>query len=123
MSTLSNAEINAIERTLNIKLPGLYRKLLVEVGCGLVGVDAEIYHPLNVRDLYEAFFDDPGQLFSPYFPFGCQKRQQVMWIIDAARELAATIWHETVPDDWPEEPWLEYDEWIRVFLEPEFQSG
>ena len=118
MPTFSTSEIDAMERGLGVTLPGLYRTLLVHVGSGPVGDVAEIYHPSIVRELYEPFFDDPGQLFHPYFPFGCHKRKQELWVIDSAKERAAVIWHETVPDDWPEEEWLPYETWIRQHLEP-----
>jgi hypothetical protein len=119
MPPLSNPEIHDIERNLGHKLPGLYHRLLFEIGPGRFGTAAEIYHPLTVRELYEPFFDDPGQLFRQYFPFGCQNKLQELWIIDAAAEKAASIWHETVPDDWSEEEWLPYESWIERYLEPE----
>jgi hypothetical protein len=93
------------------------------MGPGALGREAEIYHPLAVRELYEPFFDDPRQLFNPYFPFGCQNTKQEMWIIDASIEKAASIWHETVPDDWPEEEWLDYETWIARYLEPETRGA
>src|SRR5438874_2326425 len=92
MSALSNSEIDAIERELGMTLPGLYHRLLFEIGPGKFG-DVQIYHPNEVRELYEPFFDDPRQLFSPYFPFGCHNRKQELWVIDAASETAASIWH------------------------------
>jgi len=119
MQPLSNLEIVDIERALGHKLPGLYHKLLFEIGPGRVGSTSEIYHPLAVRELYEPFFDEPGQLFNPYFPFGCQNKLQELWVIDAAQEKAASIWHETVPDDWHEEEWLPYESWIERYLEQE----
>lgn len=115
----SNPEIEAIAEELGRKLPGLYHRLLFEIGPGPFGRNAEIYHPLSVRKLFEPFFDDPNQLFSPFFPFGCQNVKQELWIIDAAAEAAASIWHETVPDDWPDEDWLPYEDWILRYLEPE----
>lgn len=66
----------------------------------------------QVWELYELFFDDPAQMFTLYSPFGCNNVKQEVWVIDGPRELAASIWHETVPDDWPEERWLQYDEWV-----------
>jgi hypothetical protein len=66
--------------------------------------------------------DDPDQLFAPYFPFGCDNGKQEMWVIDGARERAATIWHETVPGGWPEEEWLSYEEWVAQNL-PEDGGG
>jgi hypothetical protein len=121
MATLSNGEIDAIERDLGITLPGLYRRLLFEIGPGEFG-EVAIYHPSEVRELYEPFFDDPRQLFNPYFPFGCHNRKQELWVIDGAAEAAASIWHETVPDDWSEEQWLTYEKWIERYLEPESGS-
>ena len=118
MTPLTNPEIDSLEQELGCTLPGLYRKLLVEQGYGTFG-EAEVYHPAEVRKLYESFFDDPAQLFHPYFPFGCQNYKQELWVIDAAAERAASIWHETVTDDWPDEEWLEYDEWVSVHLDTE----
>jgi hypothetical protein len=115
---IPNPEIDNIERQLGVTLPGMYRKLLVELGPGNGPFLTQIYHPNEIRELYEPFFDDPSQLFAPYFPFGCDNQKQELWVIDADRELAASIWHETVPDDWLDENWFEYDEWIRRFLEP-----
>ena len=66
--------------------------------------------------LYEPFFDDPAQIFAPYFPFGCNDYDQELWVIDADKERAATIYHETVPDDWPAEDWLSYDDWLGQYL-------
>ena len=119
MPPLSNAKIETIEQALGRKLHGLYHRLLFAIGPGAFGKAAEIYHPLAVREVYEPFFDDPAQWFNPHFPFVCQNAQQELWILDASAEKAASIWHETVPDDWPEEEWLEYDKWIKRYLEPE----
>jgi hypothetical protein len=113
---LTNPEIEDIERTLGHKLPRLYHTLLFHLGFGQVGPNAEIYHPLAIRDLYAPFIDDPGELFNPYFPFGCQHIKQELWVIDAEAEKAASIWHETVPGDWPDEEWLPYEDWIPKYL-------
>lgn len=121
MPALSSGEIDAIERDLSTTLPGLYRRLLADIGPGTFGA-VQIYHPNEVRDLYEPFFDDPRQLFNPYFPFGSHNRKQELWVIDAASGTAASIGHETVPDDWPQEQWLSYEEWIERHLEPESRS-
>jgi hypothetical protein len=118
MAAMTKNEIDSIERELGITLPGLYRRLLVEIGPGKVGDAARIYHPGEIRALYEPFFDDPGQIFHPYFPFGCHDAKQELWVIDAAAERAASIWHETVPDDWPEEQWLSYEQWVERYLGP-----
>jgi len=127
MKKLTNQEIAEIEKALGLPLPGLYRKLLSEVGYGRYGqrldckwnTTKELYHPSVVRDLYASFFDDPALLFHPYFPFGCNNEKQELWIIDSVAERAASIWHETVPDDWPEEEWLGYDNWVERFFNDE----
>jgi hypothetical protein len=119
MPPLTNPEIEDIEHTLGHELPGLYHRLLFELGPGPIGNAGKIYHPLAVRELYEPFFDDPSQLFHPYFPFGCDNKAQELWVIDASIEQAASIWHETVPDAWPDEEWLPYDSWIERYLEPD----
>lgn len=59
MEKLTNIQIDEIESRMNLVLPGLYRKLLVEEGFGEFGNDLynkintkkEIYHPeqVNVR--------------------------------------------------------------------------
>ena len=122
MQKLTNPEIEALERILGHRLPGLYHKLLVEIGYGHLSENAELYHPLAIRELYESFFDTPSDLFIRYFPFGCQHRKQELWVIDVAKELASSIWHETVTDDWPEEEWLPYDRWVTMHLEEEVES-
>jgi hypothetical protein len=122
MPLMTPAEIDAAEAEIGVRLPGLYRELLAEVGHGRRG-DCEIYHPSAVRALYEPFFDDPAQLFAPYFPFGCDNGLQELWVIDGAAARAASIWHETVPDDWPEEQWLPYDEWRRQHFSARGSSG
>jgi len=116
MPVLSETEIDEFERSINARLPTLYRSLLQEVGAGKYGGHSEIYHPDEIYALFEQFFDAPEQIFQPYYPFGGDDLDQVVWVIDARTERAATIWHETVPDDWPEEEWLPYDEWRRNYL-------
>lgn len=103
MEPLTNPQIDDLEKCLGVSFPGLYRKLLVEIGHGIMPTGRQIYHPAEIRPLYESFFEDPSQLFNPYFPFGCDNRRKEVWIIDSNRELAASISHETVPDDWPDE--------------------
>ena len=116
MTNLTQAEIGEAEQSLGHKLPELYRKLLAEVGYGILNPEAELYHPAKVWELYEPFFDEPEQLFDPYFPIGNNPRTQELWIIDADAERAASIWHETVPEDWPEEEWLPYEQWRQKYL-------
>jgi hypothetical protein len=57
MHVLTDPEIDDIEMSLAITLPQLYRRLLIERGCGKYGQRAdcgwnttkEIYHPQDVR--------------------------------------------------------------------------
>ncbi|HEY1172678.1 MAG TPA: SMI1/KNR4 family protein [Verrucomicrobiae bacterium] len=124
MQRLTNETITEIEHTIGVSLPGLYRKLLIEIGHGKFdqkpecrwNTAKEIYHPTAIRELYSSFFDNPSVLFSPYFPFGCDNQRQDLWIIDSSRELAACIAHSTHPDDWPEEEWLAFEDWIKKHL-------
>jgi len=70
-----------------------------------------------VRGLYAQFFEDASVLFAPYFPFGCDNNTQDLWVIDAASEKAASISHDVHPDDWPDEEWLTYEDWIARYLD------
>ena len=115
MPVMSLDEIERAEAEIGVQLPTFFRQLLAEVGHGR-RCDWEIYHPSVVQELYKSFFDDPAQLFAPYFPFGCDNQLQELWIIDAQAVRAASIWHETVPDDWPEEQWLPCEEWWHRYL-------
>lgn len=115
MRRLTDAEISAAEAAVGRPLPELYRRLLAEVGYGSRG-QLQIYHPAVVRELYEPFFDDPARLFTPYFPIGCDNELQEVWAIDASTQRAASIGHETVPDDGPDEKWLGYEEWFEQHL-------
>ncbi|MEM7791540.1 MAG: SMI1/KNR4 family protein [Verrucomicrobiota bacterium] len=124
MKKLTNSEISEIETQTGIVLPGLYRKLLVEVGYGEFGetdnsfnTKKKIYHPEKVRELYEPFFDDPNELFDPYFPFGYNIETLDLWIIEGKKEKSAVISHETVPEDWVNEEWLSYEYWIQTTLD------
>ena len=118
MTKLDQNEIDQAEQSLGHKLPGLYHKLLVEIGYGILNPEAEVYHPAEVWELYEPFFEEPEQLFNPYFPFGNNPQTQEIWIIDGDGKRAASIWHETVPEDWPEEEWLTYEQWLQKYLKP-----
>lgn len=115
MTPVSNTEIDAMEQALGHKLPGLYRKLLVEEGFGTFG-SREIYDPRRIPEIYGCHFDEPSDLFSRYFPFGCDNETQELWMISVSAETAATIWHETNPDDYPDEEWLPYEVWISTNL-------
>ena len=110
MTRLTQEQIAALEEQMGVRLPQLYRELLHDFGHGVYGT-REIYHPEMVEELYEPFFEDAELLFAPFFPCGCDNETQEIWVIDAGRELAASISHETHPDDWAEESWLPYGEW------------
>ena len=116
METLTNPEIDELEKAMGTSLPGLYRKLLVEIGHGDTASGKEIYHPAEIRDLCEQLFDDPSEMFNQYFPFGCDNSSHEIWVIDGRRELAASISSETVPEDWPGEAWLDYADWVTNFI-------
>ena len=111
MKQLSNSELDAIESQFPVRLPGLYRKLLVEIGAGN-DRDVEIYPPLEIEEMYRFHFEDPRQLFNIYFPIGCSNRSQEIWLIRIEDDCIASIWHETHPDDYPEERWLSYEQWL-----------
>jgi hypothetical protein len=122
MTPLSNTDIDALERTLSFTIPGLYRKLLVEIGYGQIG-DVEIYHPKNISELYEFHFENKEDLFTNYFPFGCDNRAQDIWLIRPSDERAASISHETHSDDYDDESWLEYHDWIAAHTKQLNQLG
>jgi hypothetical protein len=125
MTKLTAKQIDDIESLLGISLPAAYRQILIDVGYGeFGGVPAsvskstkEIYHPDTIHELYEPFFDDPGQLFSPYVPFGCNNDSQEIWAINLDKDVVASISHETVPEDWPEEQWVSFDQWAAKNLD------
>ena len=78
-------------------------------GAGTYG-DVEV-HPLEtVYSRYSTFFDDPSQIFSSYLPFAVNVRKQDIWVLDVSAGEArfAKISHETVPDDWPDERWVQF---------------
>lgn len=122
LSRLSNSELDTVSTALGHELPGLYRKLLVEEGFGRVG-SIQIYHPREIEQFYEYHFEDPAELFHRWFPFGCDNLSQEIWIIDPIGEKAASIWHETHPDDYDEEEWLPYESWINRYLPGGAQQG
>ena len=111
MEKLSNAEIDSLEVKIGYRLPGLYRKLLVEIGAGEQGA-VEIYHPLQIAELYKHHFDDHLLLFEAYFPFGCNNKRQEIWLVRVSDEQAASVWHETHSDDYLGENWLSYEDWL-----------
>ena len=105
-------DIDRIEAELGLTLPRVYRDLLVRKGHG-ESEPQEIHHPAEIRGLYEPFFDDPRDLFRRYFPIGCDNRTQEVWIVDVGTGRVASISHETVPDDWEDEDWMEPEAWVR----------
>ncbi|MCB1634308.1 MAG: hypothetical protein KDI37_14140 [Xanthomonadales bacterium] len=115
LTRLSNPEISTVAVMLGHELPGLYRKLLIEEGFGKAG-DVRIYHPAEIEDIYKHHFDDPEELFRRWFPFGCNERLHEIWVVDPITETAASIWHETNPDDYDDEEWLSYEDWICRYL-------
>jgi hypothetical protein len=50
-----------------------------------------------------------------YLPALYRKLQE-MWVIDFQAETAASISHETVPEDWPNEEWLICEAWEEQYL-------
>ena len=110
MTRVKNTEIDPIECEIGHKLPALYRKLLVEEGCGTFG-NSEIYDPRCISEIYSHHFEDQNDLFIRYFPFGCNNETQEIWLILVHEEKAASIWHETHPDDYADEEWLDYEFW------------
>ncbi len=124
MTKLTREQIEAIERKLGVQLAPFYRQLLMDLGvgefCGSPDSkwksSKEIYHPESIRGLFESFFDNPGQIFSRYVPIGCDNDAQEIWVIDQERGVAASISHEIVPDDWPEEDWLSYEQWATTAI-------
>jgi hypothetical protein len=112
MMKLSNIEVEQIELSLKRELPRFYRKLLVEVGAGETISDCVIYHPSEIDELYEYKFDDDELLYKTYFPIGCNNLTQELWVIDVMQDKVASIHHETHEDDWPNENWSEYEEWV-----------
>ena len=121
MKPLESDEIDQIEGELGVRLPPVYRELLEQMGYGEFEPDPgavfastrEIYHPSNIRGLYESFFDDPGDLFRRYFPLGCNNQTQEVWIVHVSTGRVASISHETVPDDWEREEWMRPEDWVR----------
>lgn len=123
MEKISNQEIDQVENELGARLPGLYRKLLVEEGYGRsASGEAELYAPLTIRDQYKKFFLEPEKGLNPYFPIGYNKLTHEIWVLDAEKELAASIPDEKTQrslDDCDVE-WLAYEDWTIQFFDPMF---
>lgn len=109
--SLSENDLDDIEQKLGVGLPFAYRELLKQRGPGRSTDNTEIYHPSEIEELYKPFFADPTELFTKYFPFGCNNSTQELWVIEVERGLVASISHDTVPEDWPAEAWQPYGQW------------
>jgi hypothetical protein len=106
MAAYSRDQIVAFENAHSLRLPERLASFLCGHGPGRYG-DIEIHQPDQIRDVYTDFFDDPGELFTKWLPFGCNHQTQELWILDISGPSPrfARIWHETVPDDWADEDW------------------
>ena len=116
MTQLENAEISAIEGELGHKLPGLYRKLLVEEGFGIVD-GREIYDPRQIAVTYRRHFPNQEELFKRYFPIGCDHNRKELWMVLVDDEKAASISHKTSTDDYTSATWLSYEDWVSKRLD------
>ncbi len=104
MKKLTNAEVHDIEEKTSIKLPGLFHKLLVELGYGQLSERMEIYHPLRV----------PHSLItdSEMIVFGQNKSQKSFFVIDSRKELVADILAKDISNLQEVHNWLEYSDWL-----------
>lgn len=112
MTPLTSTEISSCEFAITHSLPGVYRDLLQRVGHGATDSGLIVYHPSEIYELYRHHFESAGELYLRYFPIGCDEAEQTIWLVDVASGRVASIWHETHPDDYPEEDWLEPDDWL-----------
>jgi hypothetical protein len=115
MTRLSNSELDTIEQEIGYPIPGLYRKLLIAEGYGTFG-SREIYDPRIIPERSGCHFEEPTDLFGRYFPFGCNNATQELWIIWIEEKKAATIYHETNSNDYGDEGWQAYDDWIAEYF-------
>jgi hypothetical protein len=117
MHMTSANELHAFETEHGVRIPSRLSAFLINRGPGIYG-EVEIHAPQDVLLRYHDFFDNPRDLITRYFPFGCNNRTQEMWVLDLSRSVAcvAKIWHETVPDDWAEEEWVPFE----TCRDPEF---
>jgi hypothetical protein len=107
MRTYTLEELTAFESQNDVALPQPLRHFLLSHGAG-AHRNAMIYEPEKVQPLYAEFFDDPSELFRTYLPFGEHTAEQVMLVYRITDGKYASIWHETVPEDWPEEEWSSF---------------
>lgn len=113
---MSEERIREVEKQLGHTLPKFYRTLLSRFGHGRIAGPERIADPLEILAAYEFHFENPADLFTKYFPFGSDESDQTIWLIDMDTQLIATIWHETHPDDYPEEDWLSAGAWLKAEL-------
>lgn len=111
MKPLTPLELDALEARLQHPIPAPYRELLTHTGAGEHG-DVQVYHPLEIEEAYQYHFEEPEELFNSYLPFGCNQRSQEIWLIRVTDGRAAAIWHETHPESYPDERWLDWAQWL-----------
>ena len=112
MNKLTPTEISVLESSVGHRFPSPYRRMLGTVGHGDSNDNTTIYHPEEITTLYSNHFESETDLYTKYFPVGCNNTEQTLWIVDVATDRIATISHETHPDDYYDEEWLELDEWL-----------
>ena len=121
MNKLSNPEIDNIEKALGYKLPGLYRKLLVEEGFGILPNGAsEIYDPKMITKLCEEFFSKQTKIFCPFVPFGSNRNFEKIWVINSLKESVANAPVHNKPYDLAKANlrWLSYYDWAEKYFDP-----
>ena len=111
MTVLSNRQLDDFEMAKKTKIPEALRVFLTTEGPGTYD-NLEIYDPDQVEEQYGPFFDDPADLFSVYLPFGDLKLQQELLIFRVTDNMWARIWHEYIPEMWPEQDWQPFTEQV-----------
>lgn len=115
IKSISNPEIDDIQKEFDFELPGPYRKLLVMEGAGKLGDCVELFHPAEIATMFPQFFRSRPV---KYFPFGRNVCTQQLWIIDAYSETCTNIPEVELGLDMPiaRWHWQEYDEWFQSSL-------
>ena len=117
MTILNAHQIADFEAEVGHKFPTVYKQLLETIG---YGSDAKnryiVYKPTQIAADYEHHFEDAADLFNKYFPIGCNELKQEIWLADMETGMVASIWHETHPDDYPDEEWLTSDIWLHAYF-------
>ena len=111
MPVVSASELASLETELGHPFPDIYRELLTVIGHGRREDGRVIYHPREIEERYAHHFENSDDLFGRYFPIGDNEYEQTIWLMDLACGKVATIDHETHPDDYPDEEWLDPNEW------------